>query len=523
MTAPPLVLCILDGWGQRDEQVGNAVALARTPVFDRLWANNPHAFLRASEEAVGLPPRQVGNSEVGHMNIGAGRVVLQALLRLDAALAIGKPPPKRPLPPLAKFIAALKASKGSCHLFGLLSSGGVHSHIEHIIRLAEMVVAAKIPLALHVVTDGRDSPTFKAPTYWQDFKERLKDNPLITPATLSGRFYAMDRDRRFDRVKKAWAAIALGQGPRAKNMEKAFEASFKFCVSDEFIHPTVIGDYRGIKDGDGLLVANFRTDRVREILDALVVRDFNDFPRPHQQPRLAAALGMRPYSIRLNRYLDCLLEEDPMNDCLGEVVAANRLTQMRIAETEKYAHVTFFINGGREEPFDGEERLLVPSPRVGSYEACPAMSAAQVAEHAIQTVKGGKHQLIIVNFANPDMVGHTGSLPATIKAVEVVDKALGLLTATDARFLITADHGNAEMMIGKNGRPHTAHTCSSVPVMLVDKAALGRVALKDGKLADLAPTILRLLGLAIPKRMSGEPLITAANVTDLAQGGTSSG
>ena len=510
--AKPLVLCVLDGWGQRTDSAGNAVKLARTPVFDRLWADNPHALLQASQEAVGLPNGQVGNSEVGHMNIGAGRVVLQDLRRLDAALAIdGRVKPK--LPPLEKFVKTLKTSGASCHLLGLLSPGGVHSHQEHIIRLAELVTAAAVPVFLHVVTDGRDSPPFKAPEYWERCRNRLGDNPLVTAATLSGRFYAMDRDRRFERVKKAWEAIALGKGKRAETIEMALEASFRLCVSDEFVVPTVVDDYSGIKDGDGLLVANFRTDRVREILDALVVADFGDFPR-RRRPRLAACLGMRPYSIRLNRYMGCLLKDSPIPNGLGEVLEAHGIPQLRIAETEKYAHVTFFMNGGRERPFAGEQRLLAPSPRVNTYEACPQMSAVRVVEHAIAAVKDGEHRVIIVNFANPDMVGHTGSLPATIKAVETVDEALGKLVETDARFIITADHGNAELMIGENGRPHTAHTCSPVPVILVDKDS-GVAALEDGKLADLAPTMLWLLGLPIPEQMDGTPLVADPNALEM--------
>ncbi len=524
MSAPskPLVLCILDGWGHREERVGNAVALASTPVFDRLWSESPRAFLRASGEMVGLPKNQVGNSEVGHMNMGAGRVALQELLRLDEALGVKpggvKPGGVKPgatggkslrLPPLEKFIKTLKSSGGRCHLFGLLSPGGVHSHQEHIFRLMELVVAAGVPILLHTVSDGRDSPPFKTPQYWGECKSRIGHSDKIQAATLMGRYYAMDRDRRFGRVEKAWRAMALGRGKQARNIDEALEESYHLSVSDEFVVPTVIGDYSGVSEGDGLLVANFRTDRVRELLDALLAPDFRDFRRPAHS-RFAACLGMRPYSIRLNPYMDSLLEDSPVAACLGEVLETAKATQMRIAETEKYAHVTFFMNGGREEPFDGEERLLIPSPRVGHYDGCPAMSSAQVAEGAVAAVKSGKYRVVIVNFANPDMVGHTGNLPATIKAVEATDRALGHLTAEDGQFIITADHGNAEKMIDKDGKPYTAHTCSPVPIMLVGNDK--KLALKNGKLADLAPTMLKLLGLEAPQQMSGEPLFTGPNV-----------
>ena len=502
---PSVALIILDGWGHRTETVGNAVALASTPTFERLWRSNPNAFLAASGEAVGLPANQVGNSEVGHMNIGAGRVVLQDLLRLTATLNATTPPRA-----LKNFIAQLKKSGGVCHLLGLLSDGGVHSHINHITRLANLMAQANITTCLHLITDGRDTPPFRAPEYWQEFRRQVS-SPLVTPATVSGRYFTLDRDRRFKRVAKSWQAMVLAKGKRAGSVEEAIHQSYGLAVSDEFITPTVLNGYKGMADGDGLLVANFRTDRVREILSSLVEGDFRPFPRA-KTPRFGAMLGMKPYSIRLDKYMDSLLTTTPPPNCLGEVVAANRINQLRVAETEKYAHVTFFLNGGREEPFEGESRHLIPSPRVSGYDAVPQMSVEQVATYTANAITAKGNGLIIANFANPDMVGHTGSLSATIKAVEATDKALKVVSDAAAKtattLVITADHGNAERMIAKNGKPHTAHTTSLVPIMAVGSGAKG---MRDGKLADIAPTILELLGIKQPTQMKGASLLTSTS------------
>jgi len=504
MTPKPVMLVILDGWGWREEAADNAVRLGKTPNFDRLWQTCPHALLRASGEDVGLPAGQMGNSEVGHLNIGAGRIVMQELPRIDAAIRDGA---LAAHPVLAGLITALKKSGGTCHLLGLVSPGGVHSHQGQAIALARLVAAAGVPVALHAITDGRDTPPQSAAAFLRAVRAALPESVRI--ATVAGRYYAMDRDKRWERVRKAYAAIAAGEGPAFADAASAIDAAYAEKITDEFIVPAVIGGYRGMRDGDGLLCFNFRADRVREILGALVTPDFDGFPRS-RQITFAACVGMTHYSDALAAHLATLFPPISMANLLGGVVAAAGLKQLRIAETEKYAHVTYFFNGGVETPFPGEDRILVPSPKVSTYDLQPEMSAAEVAEKAVAAIGSGKYDLIVLNFANPDMVGHTGKLDAAIKAVEAADSGLGriiaAIAAAQGALLVTADHGNCELMRDPaTGGPHTAHTTNPVPVMLF---GAGAGALHDGRLADLAPTLLRLMGLAQPAEMTGAPLFS---------------
>lgn len=505
----PVVLCILDGWGWREDPTANAIAQARAPHWHRLLAAYPHALLNSSGLEVGLPDGQMGNSEVGHMNLGAGRVVMQDLPRIDAAVADGSLAAN---PALTAMIAGLKANGGTCHLLGLLSPGGVHSHQDHLAALARAVAAAGVPVAVHAFLDGRDTPPSSAPGYLARFLDAVAGLP-VRVATVSGRYYAMDRDKRWERVSLAWAALVEAQGQTAPDAPAAVEASYAAGKTDEFVLPTVIGGYEGMKDSDALLMGNFRSDRAREILATLVDPAFDGFARA-RQVAWSARLGMVEYSTELNAFLTPLFPPESLSGILGEVVSAAGLRQLRLAETEKYAHVTFFFNGGREQVFPGEERILVPSPKVATYDLQPAMSALEVADRAVAAIEGGGFDLIVINFANGDMVGHTGILPAAVAAVETVDACLGRLEAAilaaGGTLLVTADHGNAEMMTDPvTGQPHTAHTTGPVPAVLVAPPG-GIGGLADGRLADVAPTLLALLGLPQPPEMTGHSLLVAA-------------
>jgi 2,3-bisphosphoglycerate-independent phosphoglycerate mutase len=500
----PVVLCVLDGWGERDEKADNAIAAARTPVWDRLKATCPHARLDASGGEVGLPAGQMGNSEVGHMNIGAGRVVMQDLPRIDAAIADDG---LAALPALRDFIAALRRSGGTAHLMGLVSPGGVHSHQDHIAALANIVCDAGVPVALHAFLDGRDTPPSSARGYLEGF---MKAAPRAAVSTVTGRYYAMDRDQRWARVEKAYAALVDAQGMKTRDALAAIDASYAESVTDEFMLPAVIGEYAGMRDGDGVLMANFRADRVREMLTALLDADFNGFAR-QRRVAFAAAAGMVEYSSALATLMPSLFPPVSLSAVLGEIVAEAGLRQLRIAETEKYAHVTFFLNGGRELEFPGEDRILEPSPRVATYDLQPEMSAPRVTDRLVEAVGSGTYDLIVINYANTDMVGHTGIMDAAISAVEAVDRCLGRLEAAvraaGGALLITADHGNAEnMRDAESGEPHTAHTRNLVPVILVAERAVG-TQIADGRLADIAPTILDLMGLPLPAQMTGCSLI----------------
>ena len=498
----PVMLVILDGWGWREDPADNAVLQARTPQFDRLWAAGPHAFLRTSGEDVGLPEGQMGNSEVGHLNIGAGRVVMQDLPRIDRAIADGS---IAHTPALRGLIDALHRTGGVCHLLGLASPGGVHAHQDHAAALARILVGEGIAVRVHAFTDGRDTPPRSGAEAIAKLEAALPDGAAI--ATVCGRFYALDRDNRWDRVQKAFETIVHAAGPRFADAAAAIDAAYAQDVTDEFIVPCAIGDYRGAAAGDAVLSFNFRGDRIRELMAALLDPAFTGFPR--SVPAFAAAVGMTRYSDHLAPLMDALFAQQSMVNILGETVSAAGRRQLRMAETEKYPHVTYFLNGGREEPFPGEERIMVPSPKVATYDMQPEMSAPELTDKAVAAIASGAFDLVVLNFANPDMVGHTGSLPAAIRAVETVDTGLGRIAAAVAEqggaLLVTADHGNCELMRDPvTGAPHTAHTTNPVPVMLAGRSG---ASLRDGRLADLAPTLLALMGLPQPAEMSGVSLL----------------
>jgi 2,3-bisphosphoglycerate-independent phosphoglycerate mutase len=502
----PVMLVILDGWGWREEASDNAVRQAKTPTFDRLWQTGPHGFLHTSGKDVGLPDGQMGNSEVGHLNIGAGRVVIQDLPRIDQAIANGE---IERAPALVELIKKLKGSGGTCHLIGLVSPGGVHSHQNHAVALGKILDHAGVPTRVHAITDGRDTPPQSAGDDIKRFIEQLPKS--IAVATVCGRYYAMDRDKRWDRVEKAYNAILAAEGSHFPDAPSIIADAYANKKFDEFVPPAVIGDYRGMKDGDGVLCFNFRADRVREILSALLDPDFSGFARK-RVARFAAAIGMAQYSTELDKLMGTIFPPQTLAHILGEVVSDSGRRQLRMAETEKYAHVTYFLNGGREEPYAGEDRILVPSPKVATYDLQPEMSAPELTDKAVTAISSGKYDLIVLNYANPDMVGHTGSLPAAIKAVETVDAGLGRITEaiqkSGGALLVTADHGNCEMMRDPaTGGPHTAHTTNPVPVMLA--GARNRALVAEGRLADIAPTLLELMELPKPKEMTGTSLLRA--------------
>lgn len=503
MTAvKPLVLCILDGWALNPAKENNAIAMARTPNFDVLWNKCPHTTLRTDGLAVGLPEGQFGNSEVGHTNIGAGRIVLQDLPRITKACQDGSLATNQIL---LDYITKMKMFGGAVHLMGLVSDGGVHAHQDHIITLASILDEHDIPVVIHVFTDGRDTPPNSAFEYVRNFYKALPDRVKI--GTVSGRYYAMDRDNRWDRVQLAWNAIVRAKGLNVTDALKAVQQSYVRHELDEFIKPTVIGNYEGFQPGDGLLMANFRSDRAREILRALLLKHFSGFDRGVYSP-LTQALGMVEYADDLTPLMQILFPPEALPDMLGEILARNGKKQLRAAETEKYPHVTFFFNGGREEPYPNESRLLVPSPKVATYDLQPEMSAIPLTEQLLEKLP--HHDVVILNFANPDMVGHTGDIPATIKAVETVDHCIGRLAYAlgqlDGTLIVTADHGNADQMVDPvTGQPHTAHTTNPVPFIIAGSTP---IRMRDGGvLGDIAPTILDLIGLEQPTTMTGKSLI----------------
>lgn len=505
----PTMLMILDGWGWREDVQDNAVRHARTPNFDRLWSGYPHAFLRTSGLDVGLPDGQMGNSEVGHLNLGAGRVVMQDLPRINQAIADDS---IAAAPALTELIVRLRETGGTCHLFGLISPGGVHSHQDHAVALARILSANDVPVALHVFTDGRDTPPDSGTAYVRSLEEALPTATTI--ATVCGRYFAMDRDSRWDRVSIAFEALVRGQGIRFDSPQDAIASGYAQGTMDEFLQPSVIGDYRSMRDGDGLLSFNFRADRIRQLLDALLDPEFSGFDRG-EVPRFASAVGMTSYSSELDQMMRTLFPPQTLTNGLGEVVAKAGLRQLRMAETEKYPHVTYFLNGGVEEPYPSEERIMVPSPKVATYDLQPEMSAPELTARAVEAIRSGEQDLIVLNFANPDMVGHTGSLPAAVKAVEAVDEALGQIAAAieeaGGSLLVTADHGNCELMRDPaTGSPHTAHTTNPVPIILVSGEA---TMVRDGRLADVAPTLLDLMDVAKPMEMTGQSLLLSPERT----------
>lgn len=505
----PVVLCILDGWGHREARDNNAIALADTAVFNRLWATNPRGLLDASEHHVGLPHGQMGNSEVGHITIGGGRVLFQQLPRIDNAIADGSFFKNEEL---VRLIETTKASGGVLHILGLASPGGVHSHQDHIVAAAKAGAQAGVKVAVHAFLDGRDVPPQSAKEQIAELQRALAPLPGVRIETISGRYYAMDRDKRWERVEKAYHALvdAKTEKPAMSDPLAAIEASYAEGVTDEFVLPVAAENYRGMQDGDGLLMINFRADRAREILSALLDPAFAGFARP-RTVKFAASLGMAEYSSALNAFMGVMYPNEEVHNALGEIIAKAGLKQLRIAETEKYPHVTFFLNGGREEIYPGEDRILVPSPKVATYDLKPEMSAQEVTDKLVAAIESGVYDLIVVNYANPDMVGHTGVLAAAIEAAKVIDTSLARLEASvkqaGGALFITADHGNLEQMIDpETGGEHTAHTLNPVPAILVNAPA-GVKTLGRGSLADIAPTILDVMGLARPREMTGRSLL----------------
>lgn len=517
----PTLLLILDGWGipNADEIKNSAPYLAKTPNLDRLWAEKPHSQLQASGRAVGLPAGYMGNSEVGHLNIGAGRIVYQDMTRIDVAIEDGSFV-KNPV--FADLFAKIKKNSGRLHLIGLVSDGGVHSHIEHLKALCTLASAQGLPVRIHCILDGRDTDPHSGAAFVSDLERAIRDLGDVKIADLIGRFYAMDRDKRWERVKEAWDLFAHGvsdAGQEALNAAAALQASYQADITDEFVKPVLlksghnIGEPLGMADGDGLFFFNFRADRMREIVSAFISSDFTGFDRG-RIPDLCGVASMTPYEESFD--IPVAFPKETVALGLGEAVANAGMKQLRLAETEKYAHVTYFFNGGREEPFTGEDRILVPSPRdVPTYDQKPAMSAREVTEKFLEAWNSGKYDFVVCNLANGDMVGHTGNLKAAEEACAVVDECVGKMVEAvenrSGRMLIMADHGNCEMMLTPDGRPHTAHTTNPVPCILIGADTADKK-LVDGKLADVAPTLLALWGMEPTKPMNGNNLVEPAHV-----------
>ncbi len=501
--AKPVVLCILDGWGHRDDPTANAPKLAKTPSFDRIISTCPHGLLTTHGPDVGLPSGQMGNSEVGHTNIGAGRVVAMDLGQIDLGIEDGS---FFTNPAIAEFADQVTAAHGTAHLMGLTSPGGVHSHQDHMVAAARLLVRRNLPVWVHVITDGRDVPPSSAREQVRRFVAQLPENVRI--ASVCGRYFAMDRDRRWDRIAKAFAAMIHGSGRTASCADAAILAGYDRGETDEFIVPTVVGNHSGILDGDGVFFTNFRADRARQLLQAIGEPGFSEFDTG-RRPALSALLGMVDYSADHSKYMTAAYPKPEIVNTLGSWVAQHGLRQFRLAETEKYPHVTFFLNGGRERSEKGEDRHMAPSPHVATYDLKPEMSAPEVSVRLVEAIGSG-YDLIVVNFANPDMVGHTGDLAAAIRACEAVDTGLGhalrKLETVGGTMIVTADHGNCETMVDpETGGPHTAHTTNLVDVVAV--GAPKDVRVRDGRLADLAPTVLDLMGLESPPEMTGRSLL----------------
>lgn len=504
MTRPkPVVLCILDGWGERAETAGNAPALAHTPNLDRVFSTCPKATLITHGPDVGLPTGQMGNSEVGHTNIGAGRVVAMDLGQIDLAIEDGSFFQNEAM---RTFIETVKAAGGRAHLMGVVSDGGVHGHIEHLLAACRMMTDAGLPVLVHAITDGRDVAPDSAARFIDDLVARMPVGCTI--ATVIGRYWAMDRDNRWERVVTAYDAMVKGEGFAAATPAEAVAQSYGRGEMDEFIKPSVIAGYAGARNGDGFFCLNFRADRAREILRTLAEPGFAEFDTT-SRPQWSALLGMVEYSESHNAYMATAYPKRDIVNTLGEWVSKQGLTQFHLAETEKYPHVTFFLNGGKEAPWKGEDRFMPKSPKVATYDLQPEMSAPEVTEKFVEAIEKG-YDVIVVNYANPDMVGHTGSLPAAIAACEEIDRDIGRVLAAlekaGGAMIITADHGNCETMIDpETGGPHTAHTTNLVPVALVGGPA--GVRLRKGRLSDLAPSLLDLMQLPVPPEMTGQTLI----------------
>ncbi|MRR56313.1 MAG: 2,3-bisphosphoglycerate-independent phosphoglycerate mutase [Deltaproteobacteria bacterium] len=508
----PLILMILDGWGLSPRQENNAIALANPPVMNRLCRDYPFAELQASGMAVGLPEGQMGNSEVGHLNIGAGRIVYQDLTRITKAIDDGSFFRNSIL---LDCLEKTRTAGGRIHLAGLLSDGGVHSHNTHLYALLQLAKREGIKeVFVHCFLDGRDTPPKSALEYVAALEEEMKTIGAGRIATVMGRYYAMDRDNRWDRVEQAYNAMALGEGVSAENALAAIQENYDQGINDEFVIPTVICDQNGpvgtIRDGDGCIFFNFRSDRAREITRAFTAADFTGFSASFR-PAFSSYVCLTEYDETFG--LPVAFAPEELKNILGEVLSNAGFRQLRIAETEKYAHVTFFFNGGNEAPFPGEERLLIPSPKdVATYDLKPEMSVYKVTAELVERLDGNRYDFIVLNFANPDMVGHTGFLDSVVKAITAVDECVGVVVdkvlSLGGSLLITADHGNAESMVDENGNPHTAHTCNPVPLVLVGDAGKG-LTLRSGVLADIAPTVLEILGVPKPAEMTGSSLLVS--------------
>lgn len=504
----PLVLCILDGFGERKEKADNAVRLATTPRLDALFAKYPHGLIGTSGPDVGLPPGQMGNSEVGHLNFGAGRIAMMDITRIDNAVHDGSLGENAVI---GRVIEAAKRAGGRLHLLGLVSDGGVHSSLAHLLSLLDLARDRGVPVVLHAFLDGRDVQPGSAPGFLATVEKKLAEAPASRIGTVSGRYWAMDRDNRWERVEKAYRAIVEAKAPVQPDAQRGVRASLDAGKTDEFVEPFVVQGYDGVRPGDAALHFNFRPDRARELTRALALADFKEFTRSGDAPPLREYACMTTYDGSFG--LPIAFPKESYPEIFPEVIASAGLTQFRCAETEKYAHVTYFFNGGREEVFPGEERKMLPSPKdVATYDEKPAMSADAVAEAVVGAVESGKFDFILVNFANPDMVGHTGMLGAAIEAVETVDRGVGRIAdailAKGGALIVTADHGNCELMKDPvSGQPHTAHTLNPVPLLYVNDGDRD-VAVKDGgRICDVAPTMLHLLKLPVPAVMTGHDLL----------------
>lgn len=503
----PVVLTILDGYGCGSRDAHDAVHLAHTPCMDSLLSNYPHTTINASELHVGLPHGQMGNSEVGHMNIGAGRVVMQDLPRIDTAIADGTLADDASI---QHFIFLAKKGTGVCHLLGLISDGGVHSHQDHVVAMAKILSEKGMKVVVHAFLDGRDTPPKSASQFVQKLEADLAG--CATIGTIGGRYFAMDRDKRWDRVQRAYNVMVNKKGNVFESAKDAISAAYAENITDEFVPPARIGGFDSMHDGDAIMMCNFRADRARQILTALLDNAFAEFPRV-RAVHFSATLGMVEYSSALAAFMPAVFPPESLRELLGEVVSNAGLTQLRIAETEKYAHVTFFFNGGREEVYPGEERILVPSPDVATYDLKPEMSAFELTDALVEAIEQERFDFIVVNYANTDMVGHTGDVNAAKSAVEAVDKCLQRLSdavlSKNGAMLITADHGNAEQMYDDTTKQaHTAHTLNLVPAMMIAPSLKGKTLnTPTGRLADVAPTMLEFLRLPKPALMTGTSLL----------------
>jgi len=506
----PIAIIIMDGFGISPTQEGNAIAHASKPNLERLWKEYPSTTLKASGLAVGLPRGQMGNSEVGHLNLGGGRIVYQDLTRISLAVENGTFASN---PVLQEAMNLARKGGSKLHLIGLLSDGGVHSHITHLYALLEMARSMDLSrVFVHAILDGRDVPPRSALGYFRDLEEKFSQTGTGSTATVSGRYYTMDRDRRWERVEKAYRCLVYGEGLRADSAEEAVRKGYDRGENDEFIMPTVVDDKGMVDDGDSIIFFNFRPDRAREITRAFVDKDFQEFAT---KPIRVHYTCMTQYDATLNAPVAYPAEN--LIDTLGEVVSRAGLKQLRIAETEKYAHVTYFFNGGKEEVNPGEDRVLIPSPKVATYDLQPQMSAYEVRDELLARLDSGRYDLVVLNFANPDMVGHTGIFEAAVKAVEVVDGCVGEIVnrilSLGGAVLLTADHGNAEKMQDSDtGQPHTAHTTNPVPISLITSDRKSYRLREDGILADVAPTALELMHIPQPEAMTGRTLINLRSI-----------